>query len=144
MSQRVIHIYLGEDAESTQSAPALAADAFAQHAVVAEGDASTEQAQFVVGVDDTGTIRRCVSQTPLERHIVGALVGSWVAQGLRVQSLETPAALIKVLRKSAKVAGVESGQAGGEPQPAPSGGEPQTVLAQAGESSAQPLNASPA
>lgn len=102
MQQQPITITLGVPKDGNPSPLGLApfpSDAFA--AIAPEFDSGSEKPQFVVGVDSSGIVRRLVSQPTTERHVVAALVGTWVAAGLRVQHVEGFVALAKLIRKAA-------------------------------------------
>lgn len=98
MHNQPITITIGgpkDEAESTH----FPAEAFA--GIPLEFDAGGEKPQFVVGIDSTGLVRRLVSQSKSERHVVAAIVGTWVAAGLRIQHVEGFVALAKLIRKAA-------------------------------------------
>jgi hypothetical protein len=102
-----IHIHLNKSEGDTQAETPIRADAYAELAAgpawsLNAGESGLEKTEFVIATDHAGAILRVVSQNNAERHIVGALVGSWVARGYRVQYIDGIAALIKALRKSMK------------------------------------------
>lgn len=99
-----------------EAATSFPAEAFA--GIPLEFDATGEKPQFVVGIDATGIVRRLVSQSTAERHVVAAIVGTWVAAGLRVQHVEGFVALAKMIRKAA---GAEKESEATDPDPARGG-----------------------
>lgn len=102
MQQQPITITIGGPKDGDSSPASLApfpSEAFA--GIAPEFDSRSEKPQFVVGVDSGGIVRRLVSQPTTERHVVAALVGTWVAAGLRVQHVEGFVALAKLIRKAA-------------------------------------------
>ena len=131
-----IHIHLAKSADTETNDPVIPADAYASFAAPVKpnghlSDESLEKTEFVIATDAAGQVLRVVSQHETERHIVGALVGSWVARGYRVQYLDGMAALLKVLRKSMKSAEAQ--------QPAVAAPSPAVALTHDDESaSAQP------
>lgn len=136
-----IHIHLSKSAETETSDPVIPADAYASFAAPVKphghlSDESLEKTEFVIATDAAGQVLRVVSQHETERHIVGALVGSWVARGYRVQYLDGMAALLKVLRKSMKSAEAQ--------QPAVAAPSPAVALTHDDESAgAQPQGSQP-
>lgn len=108
-----IHIHLAKPEATTEDNPVIPADAYASFAAPVKAnshlsDDSLEKTEFVIATDAAGQILRVVSQHETERHIVGALVGSWVARGYRVQYIDGMTALLKVVRKSMKAAEVQN------------------------------------
>lgn len=63
--------------------------------------AQVEKPQFVVGLDAAGQVHRVVSQSETDRAVVAALVGTWIASGLRIQYADGFVALAKLVRKAA-------------------------------------------
>lgn len=105
------------------------AEAFSN--VPVEFDNASDKPQFVVGLDSAGLVRRLASQSPSERHVVAAIVGTWVAAGLRVQHVEGFVALSKIIRKAANA---EKGADPGKPEVDPAVEQnPQRSTAEAAE-----------
>lgn len=94
-----ITITIGGHQDDALPAAEFPADAFTN--IPVEFDAASGAASFVVGLDREGIIQRVVSQSTSERPVVAALVGTWVAAGLRVQHIEGFSALAKLVRKAA-------------------------------------------
>lgn len=119
MQNIVISFPGNEKAASTQTFPV---DAFA--GVKPEFAAQAEKPQFVVGLDAAGQVHRVVSQSETDRAVVAALVGTWIASGLRIQYADGFVALAKLVRKAAAAErgedkGGEDKGAVGEPLNAP-------------------------
>ncbi|MEL5850156.1 MAG: hypothetical protein U7M05_12475 [Candidatus Igneacidithiobacillus chanchocoensis] len=114
--------------DALPAAAEFPADAFAS--IPVEFDTAGGAASFVVGLDRDGIIRRVVSQSPSERPVVAALVGTWVAAGLRVQHIEGFSALAKLVRKAAsaeKDAAEPSTETQAKPATAPSVSPPADI-----------------
>jgi hypothetical protein len=75
--------------------------------------AQAEKPQFVVGLDAAGQMHRVVSDCEMDRAVVAALVGTWIASGLRIQYADGFVALAKLVRKAAAAEkGEDKGAAG--------------------------------
>ena len=85
--------------DKTTATHTFPVDAFT--GVEPEFAAVAEKPQFVVGLDAAGQVRRVVSESETDRPVVAALVGTWIAAGLRIQYADGFVALAKLVRKAA-------------------------------------------
>jgi len=68
---------------------------------------------FVIAFDASGEVHRLASLSDQDRQIVGALAGTWVAEGYQVATITDMKRLIRLLRKSLRTE-KETGQADSE------------------------------
>lgn len=114
-TNKQIHIVIGNDPQDGATENTFDPKAFASVPALLD-----EGTTYIVATDSNDTVHRVASSTEHDRQIVGALTGSWVAQGYRVRTVTSLQELVKLLRKSIKVGKEGEGEGAAQAQtPAP-------------------------